>query len=758
MSLINNQILFLLFFFTIFNVSAQQEKIYYGSPSTLGAELRFKKDNTYKIITNHGKHGEIDTGRERVIYLDEIGYDVEGFNITEDYAEVIEDTITIHFYRRGIDSDYEKYFIGFKPKGCQKFTYVNLSYETLLFNTEKVDPHGFTGFLSFKIPRTSEIQFILEEDDENNEKEKKHFMNQFSLSTNTANVYVDYRKIRDKDDPYNSKFAVAEIYGSGRKILDIDSEAFSSVLKPSTYVKRTKSEYFPNWQMPTKVKKEVYKKFNNLKYTYEPVITISPSPRNENYIKYDFSSLSEAIIAVKANKSKVLLVFNSLLNHNDYAYFHDIFDNIYSTPEKSYLSDYNFDKFFPYYIKPEDLSELQKYRPESHEEVFALNSDLDIIYTENITTEKFNYKYSGLDKDLAHNILAINELNKFKRNLNGKRTTAKDFLDIGNHRNHDFIDLAITKRKKTEDEIIIESQIIILGERKKTYPGFENNAEFFYPKINYQEIRLELDRIVEKHKEDTTIDFDYAKLAFDFITVESFFDEISGEKGNYAPTKIYYEFCLYLSRFPVESSKIYNQFSERYNDDQYRTIREILKSGHGEEDKYPELVTSIYENLDKIESEKYYSLFLYYIYLYNIDKLNFEQFDTLINKIAPLNDDFNQQVESFYRACKCPYIDDMKYHLTILGNAMAWDVVTKNNTDKNLLQKALKWAKLTNELSPENHYYLDTYANLEYFLGNKESALKLESKAIQLATDSEYKNLKGYQETLEKMKLNTLKH
>jgi len=215
---------------------------------------------------------------------------------------------------------------------------------------------------------------------------------------------------------------------------------------------------------------------------------------------------------------------------------------------------------------------------------------------------------------------------------------------------------------------------------------------------------------------------------------------------------------LYLSRFPVEPSKIYNQYSERYNNDQYSTIREILKSPHGEENKYPELVTDIYENLDKIESEKYYSIFLYYIYLYNIDKLSYEEFDALINEIAPLNDNFNQQVKSFYRSCNCPYIEDMKYHLTILSNAMAWNVVTKNNTNKNLLQKAIKWSKFTNELSPENHYYLDTYANLEYFLDNKERALEIESKAIQLATNSEHKNLKEYQETLEKMKLNTLKH
>jgi len=65
---------------------------------------------------------------------------------------------------------------------------------------------------------------------------------------------------------------------------------------------------------------------------------------------------------------------------------------------------------------------------------------------------------------------------------------------------------------------------------------------------------------------------------------------------------------------------------------------------------------------------------------------------------------------------------------------------------------------LTHELAPENHYFLDTLANLEYFLGHKERAMALESKAIELATDDKNENLKEYQETLAKMKLNTLKH
>ncbi|MFV0540924.1 MAG: hypothetical protein ACK5MZ_06760 [Aestuariibaculum sp.] len=590
---INKQILFLIFFFVILYVNAQEETVYYGSPSTRGAEFHFKKDNTYKIVLKQGKYNKIDTGRETIIYLDDIGYDIEGFNVTEDYSKTVKDSITVNFYRRNLHSDYDKYYLGFKTNGDKNFTYLNLSYETLLFNTKNVKPFNFNGFLSIKIPRATEIQLILEDEVET-EKKEKYFMNQFSLSKKTANVYVDYRKIEDKNNSHDSKFAVAEIYGSGRKILDIDSKAFSAALKPSTYVKRTKVDSFPNnWEVPELVKKEVYKKFNNPKYVYQPVFTISPAPRNEKYKKHEFGQLKEAITAIKADESKLLLVFNSILRHNDAAYFYHIFDGIYSGAEKLYLSDYNYDKFYVYYIKPEDLPELKKYRLESNDEVFGLNSNLDIVYSEKTTTRDFYYKYNSINKKLSEKLLAVNVLNRFKRKLDTKNTTAKDFLYLRKYRYHNIINSAIEGSMSLPQEVVSESERIS--------PKPKSNAQYFYPQINYQEIREELNRIVEKHKKDTTINFDFAKLALYFIYGDMFFESISGEEGSYAPTKIYYEFCLYLSRFPIETSKVYNEFSERYGENPYNTIREILKSNYGEKDKYPDLIKAINENLDKIK-------------------------------------------------------------------------------------------------------------------------------------------------------------
>ncbi len=82
-------------------------------------------------------------------------------------------------------------------------------------------------------------------------------------------------------------------------------------------------------------------------------------------------------------------------------------------------------------------------------------------------------------------------------------------------------------------------------------------------------------------------------------------------------------------------------------------------------------------------------------------------------------------------------------------NDYTWEVF-KNSGDVHLLNRTLKWGKVKLSKS-KNHYYLDTYANLQYKLGNKRAAIKYETKAIELSSGKEKQN---YQAVLLKMKNN----
>jgi thiol-disulfide isomerase/thioredoxin len=82
-------------------------------------------------------------------------------------------------------------------------------------------------------------------------------------------------------------------------------------------------------------------------------------------------------------------------------------------------------------------------------------------------------------------------------------------------------------------------------------------------------------------------------------------------------------------------------------------------------------------------------------------------------------------------------------------NEVAWGFFEKVTETKSL-ENALGWSKRSLEIYPDNHTYLDTYANLLYKLGQKEKAIIKETEALNLAKSAK-SDIKGYEETLKKM-------
>ena len=82
-------------------------------------------------------------------------------------------------------------------------------------------------------------------------------------------------------------------------------------------------------------------------------------------------------------------------------------------------------------------------------------------------------------------------------------------------------------------------------------------------------------------------------------------------------------------------------------------------------------------------------------------------------------------------------------------NNYTWQIFQTIN-DKALLQQTLKWCESKLSKS-KNHYYLDTYANLLYKIGNKSKAIIYEKMAIELSKGNERN---GNESTLQKMNNN----
>lgn len=104
-------------------------------------------------------------------------------------------------------------------------------------------------------------------------------------------------------------------------------------------------------------------------------------------------------------------------------------------------------------------------------------------------------------------------------------------------------------------------------------------------------------------------------------------------------------------------------------------------------------------------------------------------------------DEAKTKVEEF----KSNYGDYIEAMTASDMNTAAWNVVLAyangKDKDKSKLEKAATWIKFATELNPTSSGSLDTYACIQYYLGKKSEAIKLEENALALATKDNDKQL-----------------
>ncbi len=88
-------------------------------------------------------------------------------------------------------------------------------------------------------------------------------------------------------------------------------------------------------------------------------------------------------------------------------------------------------------------------------------------------------------------------------------------------------------------------------------------------------------------------------------------------------------------------------------------------------------------------------------------------------------------------------------------NSIAWASYEfyQKNGNKDLAKNALAWAKKAYELAPEKNHIIDTYANLLFVNGKKKEAIKMETKALEIAKAAKnQESIELYTKTLEGFK------
>lgn len=168
--------------------------------------------------------------------------------------------------------------------------------------------------------------------------------------------------------------------------------------------------------------------------------------------------------------------------------------------------------------------------------------------------------------------------------------------------------------------------------------------------------------------------------------------------------------------------------------DYYKKLQSIKKSNNNLDIDYFDLLKKQAE-ITKDEQQ----------YVAEFDNFISKTFPSNDNLIEKLNDLFENKTESGYESWS-----EFKNKYANTANSAAWFIV-ENSKNSQSIKTAIKWSELSLKIEKNNHYYLDTLAQLYYKNGEKEKAITTEEKAISFITD----DASDYIVTLEKMKNGT---
>jgi hypothetical protein len=137
----------------------------------------------------------------------------------------------------------------------------------------------------------------------------------------------------------------------------------------------------------------------------------------------------------------------------------------------------------------------------------------------------------------------------------------------------------------------------------------------------------------------------------------------------------------------------------------------------------------------------------------NNQKEYLETFENYFNSIVKSNTSIIENLDAaFSNDNQTNYSDwtGYKNNFANLANDVSWYLVEKSN-DSNYIKKAIHWSEISLIIEKNNHYYLDTLAQLYYKNGDKEKAIVTEQKAIEFSEKIGQVN-EDYKIVLQKMK------
>jgi hypothetical protein len=597
-------------------------------------------------------------------------------------------------------------------------------------------------------------------------------------------------KLRGYIDPSTNKLAISD--GKSPVLFNFEKENSQLSKKDSSIVPISENTA-PNWR-----------KDNGFEDDTVVAEVYAPPYVFKHVISNNFSS---ALSEIKNKSNKFLVLCYDPKNKNAKTEF-ESFINTSEESISSYMySEYNpsYDHFNFYLASDSDKKILTKNNVKSEQEIVVFNAEGEMIYHTkgSINDKKDLFSiYNSIHKDLsaANEKLALDKLvnnksaavNDIKAALRKTSTSETVYATIAPPvLAVDAVKfdppVVIKEEVKTDEPVVIEEKVsyetTVDSAAYMVPPAYEDNyydlikdKENLYTfKSNKEAVMAKWRKVLDTFKNSKNYDKEFVQIIKAELTNTGFTNKLF-PKANYNSTDLDFELLDYvfanykmLLEPPVEKvaeavkeeGAVIAEYEPYYYEQDIKTvINSHLSYANFPENPQIEKVLKYYKKhleisgFDATAVQNYLYALKQNIEIGTNKKEYLETYEKYFNSIVNKNTSIIENLDAAFSVSSDNDYGNWtgyKNAFANLANDVSWYLVEKSN-DAAYLAKAIKWSETSLIIEKNNHYYLDTLAQIYYKNGMKQKAIETEQKAIDANNDGDNSE---YKLVLEKMKNGT---
>lgn len=687
--------------------------IYQNGTKNSTIQLQLNTDSNYEVkVFSGGFSGNYKIENDTLIFKTKTLFSIKPI-VVEGLVEP--QLIKIHFKNYEILYRANDIFIGTQLDSNSKIEYKRLVDDSLFVANVEVEKEAV-----FSIKQAPFLYFVHSYD-------QNVKISKFQIPNNVTDLMVSFSPYSN-DKEQDLKGYIDQ--STGNLILTDGKEPmqFTNILEKNAsndYIEPISVETNPNWE------KENGFKTNSTENEQSAEVPI-PDYHFKHKIETDFKT---AFSETAKTPNKILAISFDLKNKkrqaNFYAFIKADEESTTLKMYTEYKAEYD---IFNFYLATEtDKSLFKKHKIKDEKGTLFLNSNGELVGF--LTTIFTNPKEANI---FYQNILRANQLAAFDRILNNKKASIEE------------VKTAFFDTKKIEMNDLIDAN--------KDNDLISRNIQF------NNEYKLKTNAVKISEKWNELIDFNSNKTEIDSIFIEI----AKSELQNVGFTKKLFTNDT-LNKIVPSDYKILdyyfkNQNKLNYDVDFKETISSfIYKSINSKDNNQPQTLEKLllYYNKYCRANFKNFNLASNYLQIVKDKSKNpndfkdfFEYYDFIYSEFFKYSNNVFENLNKLYEP-ENEFLGwtGFKNNFATYANNTAWAVVELDGDRTSFIKNAIKWSETSLIIEPNNHYYLDTLANLYFLNGEKDRAIAKEKEAIAIAKKENQNSdtVAEYEAVLEKM-------